>query len=127
MSMFRRVHRDAGQVTVQEAAARTGHRGSAEVAVDAVPLDTRESYACQAGHAPRLVHLPPSALGARAGLPLHARAWPLNGRAGTRSRQVAELLATRGAAAVDVIDAMRSWAKAGLAVVDARGENGTVA
>ncbi|AVV45908.1 rhodanese-like domain-containing protein [Streptomyces sp. ID05-04B] len=129
MSMFRRVQTGAGRVTVREAAARTGHASAAEGAVDAVLLDVREPYEWQAGHAPRAVHLPLSALAAGAGLPPQAQAWPLIVvcRAGNRSRQAAELLAARGAAAVDVIGGMRDWAQAGLPVVDARGENGTVA
>ncbi|MCX5051581.1 MULTISPECIES: rhodanese-like domain-containing protein [unclassified Streptomyces] len=128
MSIFLRDRRGPGRVTVQEAAARTGHGNAVDSGDDAVLLDVREPYEWQAGHAPRAVHLPLSALAAGAGLPDHAQARPLVVicRSGNRSRQAAELLATRGAQAVDVIGGMRDWAGAGLPVVDARGGNGTV-
>lgn len=116
-------------MSVQEAAVRTGHGTAAGSGGDAVLLDVREPHEWQAGHAPRAVHLPLSALVAGAGLPAHAQARPLVVicRSGNRSRQAAELLATRGAEAVDVIGGMRDWAGAGLPVVDPRGGNGTIA
>ncbi|MET9390890.1 rhodanese-like domain-containing protein [Streptomyces sp. NPDC006624] len=128
MSIF---HRSSapGRVSVREAALRTGHADGAGQGGDAVLLDVREPYEWQAGHAPRAVHLPLSALAAGAGLPAQAQARPLVVicRSGNRSRQAAELLVARGAQAVDVIGGMRDWAGAGLPVVDARGGNGTVA
>ncbi|MFF7765247.1 rhodanese-like domain-containing protein [Streptomyces massasporeus] len=129
MSIFRRGQGGPARVTVQEAAARTGHGDAADGGDDAVLLDVRELYEWQAGHAPRAVHLPLSVLAAGAGLPAHAQARPLVVicRSGNRSRQAAELLVARGAEAVDVIGGMRDWAGAGLPVVDARGGNGTVA
>ncbi|ALV32276.1 rhodanese-like domain-containing protein [Streptomyces sp. CdTB01] len=129
MSIFRRGQRGPGRVTVQEAAARTGHGDIADSAGDAVLLDVREPYEWQAGHAPRAVHLSLSALAAGAGLPSEAQARPLIVicRSGNRSRQAAELLVARGAQAVDVIGGMHDWAGAGLPVVDARGGNGTIA
>ncbi|MFJ9539098.1 rhodanese-like domain-containing protein [Streptomyces sp. NPDC101225] len=129
MSIFRRDRGGPGRVTVQEAAARTGDGNAAAGGGDAVLLDVREPYEWQAGHAPRAVHLPLSALAAGAGLPARAQARPLVVicRSGNRSRRAAELLVTRGAQAVDVIGGMRDWAEAGLPVVDARGGNGTVA
>jgi rhodanese-related sulfurtransferase len=132
MSMFRRGRRGQGRVTVQEAAARTGHGkngNAAQSGAGAVLLDVREPYEWQAGHAPRAVHLSLSALTAGAELPAEARARPLVVicRSGNRSRQAAELLSARGVEAVDVIGGMRDWAEAGLAVVDPRGGNGTVA
>ncbi|MEV8546590.1 rhodanese-like domain-containing protein [Streptomyces sp. NPDC051572] len=132
MSILRRDRGGPGRVTVQEAAARTGHgkNGNApESRAGAVLLDVREPYEWQAGHAPRAVHLSLSALAAGAGLPAEAQARPLVVicRSGNRSRQAAELLAARGAEAVDVIGGMRDWAEAGLPVVDPRGGNGTVA
>ncbi|MGW5278056.1 rhodanese-like domain-containing protein [Streptomyces collinus] len=131
MSIFRRDPRAPGRVTVQEAAARTGHGGAADSAV-AVLLDVREPDEWRAGHAPGAVHLPLSelsGLSAGAGLPAAAHARPLVVicRSGNRSRRAAELLAARGADAVDVIGGMREWAAAGLPVVDGRGGNGTVA
>ncbi|MFJ4205361.1 rhodanese-like domain-containing protein [Streptomyces sviceus] len=125
MSIFRRDRGAPGRLSVREAAARTGHGGSG----DALLLDVREPYEWQAGHAPWAVHLPLSALAAGAGLPPQAQARPLVVicRSGNRSRQAAELLAARGAQAVDVIGGMRDWAGAGLPVVDARGGSGTVA
>ncbi|MFI8239447.1 rhodanese-like domain-containing protein [Streptomyces sp. NPDC085866] len=129
MSIFRRDRRVTGRVTVQEAAARTGHGSAAEGGADAVLLDVREPNEWQAGHAPRAVHLPLSALATGAGLPAGAQAGPfvVICRSGNRSRQVADLLAARGAEAVDVIGGMRDWAAAGLPVVDSRGGNGIVA
>lgn len=125
MSIFRRGQGGPARVTVHEAAARTGH---GDAAGDAVLLDVREPYEWQAGHAPRAVHVPLSALAAGAGLPASAQARPLVVicRSGNRSRQAAELLVARGAEAVDVIGGMRDWAAAGLPVVEARGGNGTV-
>ena len=129
MSIFRRARGGAGRVSVQEAAVRTGHVDAAGGGGDAVLLDVREPHEWQAGHAPRAVHLPLSALAAGAGLPAHAQARPLVVicRSGNRSRQAAELLAARGAEAVDVIGGMRDWAGAGLPVVDSHGGNGTIA
>ncbi|MET9131423.1 MULTISPECIES: rhodanese-like domain-containing protein [Streptomyces] len=126
MSIFRRGTGGPGRVTVQQAAVRTGHTGGDG---DAVLLDVREPYEWQAGRAPRAVHLPLSALAAGAALPAPAQARPLVVicRSGNRSRQAAELLAARGAQAVDVVGGMRDWAAAGLPVVDERGRNGTVA
>lgn len=123
MSLFRRGRGGPGRVSVQKAAARTGDGG------DAVLLDVREPHEWQAGHAPGAVHLALSALVAGAGLPARAQARPLVVicRSGNRSRQAADLLAARGADAVDVIGGMRDWAASGLPVVDARGRNGTVA
>ncbi|MFI6654880.1 rhodanese-like domain-containing protein [Streptomyces sp. NPDC050523] len=129
MSIFRRGRSGPGRVNAREAAERTGHGTAAGGGGDAVLLDVRESHEWQAGHAPRAVHLPLSALAAGAGLPAHAQARPLVVicRSGNRSRQAAELLVARGAQAVDVIGGMRDWAGEGLPVVDARGRNGTVA
>ncbi|MEV0475271.1 rhodanese-like domain-containing protein [Streptomyces prunicolor] len=132
MSDVRRAPGDPGRVTVQEAAVRTGHGtngNAADSRTDAVLLDVREPHEWQAGHVPWAVHLPLSALTAGAGLPAEARARSLVVicRSGNRSREAAELLATRGADVVDVIGGMRDWAGAGLPVVDARGGNGIVA
>jgi rhodanese-related sulfurtransferase len=136
-------------VTVQEAAALTGHArpdaGSADVGSgdttsgdtagkdrssrDAVLLDVREPHEWQAGHAPGAVHLSLAALAAGAGLPAEAQARPVVVicRSGNRSRQAAELLRARAVEAVDVIGGMRDWASAGLPVTDAHGGNGIVA
>ncbi|MEU8573155.1 rhodanese-like domain-containing protein [Streptomyces asoensis] len=128
MSIFRRNRVGPGRVSVREAARRTGHTVPGGGA-DAVLLDVRETHEWQAGHAPRAVHLPLSALTAGAGPPAPAQARPLVVicRSGNRSRQAAELLLARGADAVDVIGGMRDWSAAGLPVVDARGQRGTVA
>jgi rhodanese-related sulfurtransferase len=126
MGIFRRGTGGPGRVTVQQAAVRTGHAGGGG---DAVLLDVREPYEWQAGHAPRAVYLSLSALAAGAELPSEAQSPPLIVicRSGNRSRQAAQLLVARGARAVDVVGGMRDWAEAGLPVVDARGENGTIA
>ncbi|SEE28152.1 rhodanese-like domain-containing protein [Streptomyces sp. Ag109_O5-10] len=128
MGIFRRARGGPGRVSVQEAAVRTGH-GGADGSGDAVLVDVREPYEWQAGHAPRAVHLPLSALAAGAGLPDRAQARPLVVicRSGNRSLRAVELLVARGSEAVDVIGGMRDWAQAGLPVVDGRGREGTVA
>ncbi|MET9761732.1 rhodanese-like domain-containing protein [Streptomyces sp. NPDC006372] len=117
------------RVTVQQAAARTGHSGAEADSGDAVLLDVREPQEWQAGHAPRAVHLSLSALTAGAGLPAEAQARLLIVicRSGNRSRRAAELLSAQGVEAVDVIGGMQDWIRAGLPVVDALGEDGTVA
>jgi rhodanese-related sulfurtransferase len=117
-----------GGVGVPEAAARTGHTPAGGAYGDAVLLDVRELHEWQAGHAPRAVHLPLSALAAGAPLPDAARGTPLIVicRSGNRSRQAAALLAERGAVAVDVTGGMRDWADAGLPVVDEHGRDGSV-
>lgn len=48
-------------------------------------------------------------------------------RSGHRSQQAAKLLASRGVDAVDVTGGMNAWAKAGLPVVDERGQGGRIA
>ncbi|MGV9559050.1 rhodanese-like domain-containing protein [Streptomyces sp. NPDC003522] len=135
MSIFRRDQGGPGRVTAREAAARTGHGvadadgAGGDSVHEAVLLDVREPYEWQSGHAPRALHLPLSALAAGAALPAHAQARPLVVicRSGHRSRRATELLAARGATAVDVIGGMRSWAEEGLPVVDTGGRDGTVA
>jgi rhodanese-related sulfurtransferase len=129
MSILRRGRGGPGRVTVQEAAARTGHGNAPESGGHAVLLDVREPGEWEAGHAPWAVHLPLSSLAAGAGLPEDAQARPLVVicRSGNRSRQAAELLAARGSQTVDVIGGMRDWAGAGLPVVDSHGGIGTVA
>lgn len=124
--MYRR-NGGPGRVGVREAAARPGHGAAAHP--DAVLVDVRETREWRAGHAPGAVHLPLSGIVAGAGLPSGAQARPLVVicRTGNRSRQAAELLAARGAEAVDVIGGMRDRAAAGLPVVDAHGGNGSVA
>lgn len=126
MSVFRG---EPGRITVRQAVARTGGDDAAAGGGDAVLLDVREPDEWEAGRAPRAVHLPLSALEAGAGLPAEVRGRPLVVvcRSGNRSRQAAELLTARGAEAVDVIGGMRDWAGSGLPVVNARGEDGTVA
>lgn len=128
MSVFRRIRGGPGRVTVREAAVRTGHGGIASGG-DAVLLDVREPHEWRAGHAPRAVHLPLSALVAGAGLPANARSRPLIVicRSGNRSRQAADVLTARGAEAVDVIGGMKDWAGEGLPVVDSHGGDGVVA
>jgi len=125
MSVFLR---GPGRVTVQQAVARTGGADAADNGA-AVLLDVREPDEWQAGHAPRAVHLPLSSLADGAGLPaeVQGRSLVVICRSGNRSRQAAELLTAQGADAVDVIGGMRDWARTGLPVVNALGENGTIA
>ncbi len=125
MSLFGRDRSGPERVTVQEAAARTGHAraaGSTAASADGgtcVLLDVREPHEWQAGHAPGAVHLPLAMLTADAELPAAARARPVVVicRSGVRSRQAAELLRARGVEAVDVIGGIQEWADAGLPVV----------
>ena len=114
---------DPGRVDVQQAAQRTAADG------DAVLLDVREAAEWRAGHAPRAVHLPLSAIDAGAELPPTARSRPLVVicRSGNRSQRAAALLTERGTDAVDVTGGMQAWAQAGLPVVDHRGRDGSIA
>jgi len=122
------VRRGPGRVDARRAAECTGHVDGVPAERDAVLLDVREPYEWQAGHAPGAVHVPLSALAAGAALPEQVAGRPLVVicRSGNRSRQAAELLAARGADAVDVIGGMLDWAGLGLPMVDRRGESGTV-
>ena len=106
----------------------TSSSGLAEHLDDVQVVDCREPYEWQAGHAPGAVHVPLSALAAGAALPEQVAGRPLVVicRSGNRSRRAAELLAARGADAVDVIGGMLDWAGLGLPMVDRRGESGTV-
>ncbi|MGW3507588.1 rhodanese-like domain-containing protein [Streptomyces sp. NPDC000994] len=127
------VRRGPARITAPEAAARTGHAPAGGApgggSGGAVLLDVREAREWRAGHAPGALHLPLSALASGAGVPPEARGRLLVVvcRSGNRSRQAAELLSARGADAVDVIGGMRDWVRAGLPVVDQRGEDGTIA
>ncbi|PWK65178.1 rhodanese-related sulfurtransferase [Streptomyces sp. CG 926] len=96
---------------------------------DAVLLDVREQVEWNAGHAPGAIHIPLSRLVTGAALPSAAEDRPLVVicRSGNRSRQATELLAGRGAGAVDVKGGMNAWAAAGLPVVDERGKSGRIA
>jgi rhodanese-related sulfurtransferase len=131
MKVFRR---GPGRVTVRQAAERTdqgrcpGGGAGANGSGGAVLLDVREPHEWQAGHAPQAVHVALSALVAGTPLPSAVRDRPLVVicRSGNRSRRAAELLAARGAQAVDVIGGMQAWANAYLPVVDHRGRGGTV-
>jgi rhodanese-related sulfurtransferase len=132
MNVFRR---GPGRVTARQAAERTdhgenaGHREVTGGGGDTVLLDVREPDEWQAGHAPQAVHVSLSALESGTPLPPTAHDRPLIVicRSGNRSRRAAELLAARGAHAVDVIGGMQAWARAGLPVVDQRGRGGSVA
>lgn len=128
MSIFRRSRGGPGRVTVQEAAARTGH-GSTASGGDAVLLDVREPHEWQAGHAPGPCTCPcprwsrgPDCPRTRGHGP-----WIVICRSGNRSRQAADVLTARGSEAADVIGGMKDWAGEGLPVVDSRGLNGVVA
>ncbi|WTN46263.1 rhodanese-like domain-containing protein [Streptomyces sp. NBC_00631] len=84
----------------------------------AVLLDVREAGEWSAGHAPRALHAPLSALAAGAPLPSAAQDRPIVVicRSGKRSREAAALLTARGLDAVDVVGGMGAWSAAGLAV-----------
>ncbi|WP_445282149.1 rhodanese-like domain-containing protein [Streptomyces sp. DSM 118148] len=130
------LRRGEHRVTVDEA-----HRRVQDAGAPAVLLDVREQDEWDAGHAPGAVHTPLSRLAAGAALPdaAHERALVVICRSGTRSRQAAELLAGRGAEGdtgrgagrgagpVDVMGGMKAWAAAGLPVVDAHGNPGSIA
>ena len=113
-----------GRITVEEARRRT--QGAAPAAV---LLDVREPSEWKAGHAPGAVHTPLSALTTGAELPEAIRGRPLVVicRSGNRSQRAAELLAGRGAEAVDVKGGMAAWAAAGHTVVDDHGNRGSIA
>lgn len=119
MFLFRR---GPGRLTPEQARTRTsdGH---------AVLLDVREVSEWKTGHAPGAVHLPLTRLLAGAALPTEVQGEPVVAicRSGHRSQQAAGLLASRGIDAVDVAGGMSAWAKAGLPVVDERGQEGQIA
>ncbi len=111
------------RVTARQARHRTAPAGGA------VLLDVREEPEWRAGHAPGAVHAPLSALRSGAPLPAAARDRPLVVicRSGQRSQHAAALLTRRGRRAVDVEGGMHAWAGAGLPVVDAGGNRGSIA
>lgn len=119
MFLFRR---GTDRLTPEQARTRTGDG-------TAVLLDVREVPEWRAGHAPGAVHLPLTRLLAGAALPPDARDRPVVAicRSGHRSQQAAKLLASRGVDAVDVSGGMNAWVKAGLQVVDERGQGGRIA
>ncbi|MFI2511735.1 rhodanese-like domain-containing protein [Streptomyces sp. NPDC018972] len=121
MFLFRRA---GDRVTVDEARGRTSGDQP-----EAVLLDVREKPEWTAGHAPGAVHVPLTRLAAGAALPTEAqgRRLVVICRSGHRSQRAAELLAGRGAQAVDVEGGMSAWAVAGHPVVDARGNSGKIA
>ncbi|MGW7279168.1 rhodanese-like domain-containing protein [Streptomyces sp. NPDC054844] len=121
MFLFRR---NGLRVAVDEARSRTSGEQP-----DAVLLDVRETSEWTAGHAPGAVHVPLTELAAGATLPTVAEGRPLVVicRSGHRSQQAAQLLAERGARAVDVEGGMNAWAAAGHPVVDERGNSGRIA
>ncbi|MCY0949854.1 rhodanese-like domain-containing protein [Streptomyces sp. H27-S2] len=119
MFLFR--HR-TDRLTPQQARARTGDAA-------AVLLDVREVPEWKAGHAPGAVHLPLTRLLAGTVLPAAVQGRPVVAicRSGHRSQQAAKILTSRGIDAVDVAGGMNAWAKAGLPVVDERGQDGRIA
>ncbi|WP_371100605.1 rhodanese-like domain-containing protein [Streptomyces sp. PU_AKi4] len=121
MFLFRRA---GARVTVDEARRRTGGDQP-----EAVLLDVREKPEWTAGHTPGAVHVPLTRLVAGGTLPAEAqgRRLVVICRSGHRSQQAAELLAGRGAQAVDVEGGMNAWAAAGHPVVDERGNSGKIA
>ncbi|WP_149181957.1 MBL fold metallo-hydrolase [Streptomyces sp. TRM49041] len=120
---LRLVRPACARVTAEQAR----HRTRAEQG--AVLLDVREKGEWLAGHAPGAVHIPLSGLLAADGVPAAVRDRPVVVicRSGRRSQQAAQLLAERGAHAVDVEGGMHAWAGAGFPVVDERGHNGSIA
>lgn len=121
MSLFRR---GEDRVTVDAALRCTSGEDAR-----AVLLDVREEPEWNAGHAPGALHVPLSRLVAGAALPATAQGRPLVVvcRSGRRSRQAVELLAARGAEAVDVEGGMQAWAAALHPVVDEHGNSGSIA
>lgn len=114
--------RGPGRLTPDQARVRTGDG-------TAVLLDVRELHEWEAGHAPGAVHLPLSQLQAGAALPEDAQGRQVVAvcRSGQRSQTAAQLLADRGIETVDVTGGMHAWVKAGLPVVDERGQDGRIA
>ncbi|MDF3298822.1 rhodanese-like domain-containing protein [Streptomyces tropicalis] len=112
------------RVTVDEAVRRTQGADA-----PAVLLNAREQGEWAAGHAPGAGHAPLSRLQGGAPLPDAAQDRPavVICRSGHRSRRAAELPTGRGVDAVGVKGGMQAWAAAGHSVVDARGNNGSIA
>jgi len=116
--------KDEQRLSVDEARSRTGGDQP-----NAILLDVREKPEWKAGHAPGAVHAPLTGLAAGDSLPQAAQGRPLAVicRSGRRSQQAVELLAGRGADAVDVKGGMDAWAAAGHPVVDEHGNSGSIA
>lgn len=93
-------------------------------------LDVREDDEWDAGHADGALHIPMSEFVARYGE--FTEAAPEAGtvhvicRSGGRSAQVAMYLAQQGLDVVNVEGGMQAWAASGRAVVDGKGQPGTV-
>ena len=80
---------------------------------DAVLLDVREQDEWDAGHAPGAVHLPMSELAERLDeVPDESTLYVIC-RSGGRSARVAQYLEANGWDAVNVVDGMLGWARAG--------------
>lgn len=96
---------------------------------EAVLLDVREIPEWKAGYAPGACHLPLSLLLTGTALPPEAVGGPVVVicRSGQRSQRAAKLLVAQGIDARDVKGGMTAWAKAGLPLVDERGEGGSTA
>jgi rhodanese-related sulfurtransferase len=91
----------------------------------AVLLDVREPQEWAAGHAPQAEHLPLDQV-SPAAVP-QDRLVVAVCRSGNRSGKAADALAAAGVRVHNLAGGMKAWAQAGLPVVTADGEPGTVA
>lgn len=87
-------------------------------------LDVREDDEWEAGHAPRAHHVPLAQV-AGADLPTD-RPVVVVCRSGKRSAKAVETLTARGLGATNLTGGMTAWQEAGLEVITASGEPGTV-
>jgi rhodanese-related sulfurtransferase len=91
----------------------------------AVLLDVREPDEWAAGHAPQAEHLPLDQV--TPGAVPQDRPVVAVCRSGNRSGKAADALAAAGVPVHNLAGGMKAWAQAGLPVVTADGEPGTVA
>jgi rhodanese-related sulfurtransferase len=109
---------DAAQVTPQSAVELLGQ--------GAVLLDVREPVEWAAGHAPQAVHLPMTALQARAHELPTDRTIVCVCHVGARSAAVSDALNRSGWNAVNLAGGMQAWAEDGFDVVTDAGTPGVI-
>ena len=92
----------------------------------AMLLDVREQAEWHAGHAPGARHVPLGNLEGKLGVLPRDRSAVVVCRSGHRSARATALLVRSGFEAVNLNGGMRAWAAAGLPVVSAGAQPGTV-
>ncbi len=104
----------------------SAHAAADLVEAGAVLLDVREQHEWDAGHAPQAQHLPMSELSSRVSELAKDVQLICVCHVGGRSAAVSAALSQAGWQAANLTGGMRSWQAAGLTVLDANGQPGTV-